>query len=163
MLWKQPGFKVNQDRPTHMPSSNNTQCTYSCSIINTSLQLWSLTRVYTLFVTQKKCCYSWNLHHVYMYMCTWLNFIGHCEIHHRDWIQGMKLGYKLKITQSQTVIMDPMYMYYRVFSPYTHVHILPLHGRPAGVQQHTVFNWEKVLSPSLWGDAQSYLYKVRIY
>ena len=39
---------------------------------------------------------------------------------------------------------------YRVFSLGTHVRILPLHGRHAGVQQRTVVNWEKALSPSLW-------------
>ena len=46
---------------------------------------------------------------------------------------------------------------------HTRTSVLLSHGRHAGVQQHTVVNWEKALSPSLWGDAQSYLYKVRIY
>ena len=54
-------------------------------------------------------------------------------------------------------------MYYRVFSPYAHICILLLHGRHAGVQQPIAVNWEKALSPSLWGDAQYYQYKVRIY
>ena len=41
------------------------------------------------------------------------------------------------------------------FSLVAYVRILPLHGGHAGVQQCTVVNGEKALSPSLWGNAGS--------
>ena len=48
------------------------------------------------------------------------------------------------------------------FSLNAHVRILLSHGGHAGVQQHTVVNGEKALSPSLWSNTQSYPSKVRI-
>ena len=64
--------------------------------------------------------------------------------------------------QVYTCVHGVCNVYYRVFSPYAHIRILLLHGQHAGVQQPTAVNWEKALSPSLWGDAQGYQYKVRI-
>ena len=74
-----------------------------------------------------------------------------------------RVHFKVSWLGRQLALTDYCTWTNREFSLGMYVRILPLHSQHAGVQQHTVVNEEKTLLPSLWDDAQSYLYKVCIY